>query len=48
MPADQTIVLALATALMAARRPDEAGAALEKSLPGIRRSSERAHLSYPA
>jgi tetratricopeptide (TPR) repeat protein len=45
-PADQTMVLALATALLAAQRPDEAGAALERSLPGIRRSSERAQILF--
>ncbi|HET6151108.1 MAG TPA: hypothetical protein VFH68_26465 [Polyangia bacterium] len=45
-PADQSVVLALATALMSARRPDEAGAVLEKSLPGIRRSSERAQILF--
>ncbi len=45
-PQDQTIVLALATALLAAKQPDQAGAALEKALPAARRSSERAQLLF--
>jgi tetratricopeptide (TPR) repeat protein len=45
-PHDQGVLLSLAVALLAAARPDEAGAALEAALPGARRSSERAQLLF--
>ena len=45
-PQEQAIVLALATALLAAGRADHAGAALEKALPSARRSSERAQILF--
>jgi tetratricopeptide (TPR) repeat protein len=48
-PKDQSVpsvVLALATALLAATRTDQAGTVLEKALPGARRSSERAQILF--
>jgi tetratricopeptide (TPR) repeat protein len=45
-PGEQSVVLPLAVALLAAARPDDAGAVLEHALAGTRRSSERAQIFY--